>query len=443
MLDEIGVSDVSELFSGIPNELRFKGVLNLPKPLLSEYILRRHVEGLLSKNKSCKEYLNFLGAGCWQHYVPAVCDEISSRAEFLTAYVGDTYSDLGKYQALFEFQSMMGELVGMDVVSAPTYDWASACSSSLLMAARITGRSQVLIPRVVNPEKLWHMRNFFRSTVDIEVVEYDHETGQLDLEDLEKKISSKTAAVYFENPSYLGFIETHAAEISRIAHAHGALSVVGVDPTSLGILAPPSEYGADIVCGEAQPLGVHMNYGGGLCGFIASRDEEQYVAEYPTFLISIAPTRRAGEFGFGWCTHERTSFYKRERATDFTGTTQCLWGISAAVYLALLGPQGLRDLGESIMERSHYAMKVISEIDGVKAPMFSSVVFKEFVVNFDAAGKSVRDINKGLLRHKIHGGKDITREFPELGNSALYCVTEIHTKEDIDRLASALKEVLK
>jgi glycine dehydrogenase subunit 1 len=442
MLQEINVKTASQLYDVIPSELKFDGQLDLPEPILSEFDLKKHVENILFKNKNCKEYLSFLGAGCWNHYVPAVCDEINSRAEFLTAYCGDTYSDLGKYQAIFEYQSMMGELLKMEVVSCPTYDWASAISSSLLMAQRITGRRKVLVSRMVSSEKKSHIKNFCKKHVSIEFIDHCPETGLIDINSLESKISKDVAAVYFENPSYIGLIEHQGSKISEIAHSKGALSIVGVDPTSLGILTPPVDYGADIVTGEAQPLGNHMLMGGGLCGFIATNDEEKYVAEYPTILISFAPCKENGEFGFGQCTHDRTSYVRREASPDYIGTSSWLWAITAGVYLALMGPAGMYELGEGIMFRANYAKNLISKLPGVRIPFYRSQNFKEFVVNFDNTGKTTNKINKALLKHKIFGGKNLTNEFPELGNSALYCVTEVHTKEDIERLVAALEEVI-
>jgi len=442
MLKEVGAKSVEDFFEDIPKKLRFKKNMNLPRPLLSEYSLRKHIEGILSKNKTCQEYLNFLGAGCWQHYVPAVCDEVNQRGEFLTAYAGEPYDDHGRFQALFEYASMMGELLNMDVVNVPTYDWLQAAATSIRMASRITGRREVLVSRTISSNKLSKIRDYCKPNIRIKLLDYDSETGQLDLNSLKVEISSKTAAVYFENPSYLGFIEAHGDEISKIAHDHGAISIVGVDPISLGILAPPIEYGADIVCGDIQPLGMHMQFGGGHAGFIATRDEEEYVMEYPCRLFGIAPTSVEGEYGFGDVAYKRTSFALREKGKEFVGTATALWGITAGVYLALMGPQGMREIGEGIMQRSHYAMLQLSKIKGVKCPVFKSTYFKEFVVDFDATGKTVVEINKALLRRGIFGGKDLTNEFPELGNSALYCVTEVHTKNDIDRLANALKEVV-
>ncbi|MGZ6219558.1 MAG: aminomethyl-transferring glycine dehydrogenase subunit GcvPA [Syntrophales bacterium] len=446
MLKDIGVSDVKELYGEIPEKLRFKRKLELPKPFLAEHDLKKHVTSILSKNKTCEENLCFLGGGCWPHYVPAVCDEINQRSEFLTNYIGNGYSDFGKLQVFFEFQSQLGELVGMDVVGRPTYSWGKAAGNALRMASRITGRSEVVIAKTVGPERLATIRTFcgpvsMSRHLDVKLVDYDPRTGLVDLDDLRKKISSKTAAVYIENPSYLGLIELQCEKISEITHDNGAVSVVGVDPLSLGVIAPPAEYGADIVVGTAQPLGIHMNCGGGVIGFIASRDEEKYVREYPTFLVSITETAEDGQYGFGLSTYERTSFALREKAKDWEGTSVGLWTITAAVYMALMGPNGFWEIGEAIIQKSHYAAKRLSELKGIKV-LFPANFFKEFVVNFDEAGKTVGDINKALLDYHIFGGKDISKEFPELENSALYCVTEVHSKEDIDKLTSVLREVL-
>ena len=274
------------------------------------------------------------------------------------------------------------------------------------------------------------------------LVRHDPATGHLDLDDLAAKLNAETAAVYVENPGYLGLIEPRSREIAGMAHAAGALSVVGVDAISLGVLEAPANYGADIVTGEAQGLGVRMQYSGGLCGFIASKDDPAYVMEYPYLMVSAAPGRTPGEWGFGWSTMARTSYDLRELSRDYTGTTQWLWGITAAVYLALLGPQGLRELGEGITQRAHYAMRHLDAIPGVSAPRFSGHHFKEFVVSFDDTGRTVAEINAALRDHGIFGGHDLSAEFPHLGQSALYAVTEVHTQADIDRLASTLEEVL-
>jgi glycine dehydrogenase subunit 1 len=419
MLLEIGARDAQELYAEmIPNRLLLKDPLNLPDPLLSELDLRRHVEGILAKNRTCADHLSFLGAGCWHHYVPAVCLEIMGRSEFLTAYAGGPYSDLGRYQAIFEFQSMIGELLGMEVSGLPTYDWASARRS--------------VIENYAQPNQM-------PGHIVIEEVDYDPETGGLDLEDLEMKIDEETAGVYVESPSYLGVVETGLREIGNVAHDHGAEFIVGVDPITLGVLAPPADYGADIACGDIQPLGIPMFAGGGLGGFIASRDEERYVGEYPLRLISIT-VNDEGEYGFGQCTFDRTSYIGRDKAKDWIGTSTALWAIGAGVYMALMGPRGMREVGEAILRKSHYAARLVSELDGVSVPFGG--FFKEFIVNFDAAGREVATVNEALLGRGIFGGKDISSEFPELGQSALYCVTEMHTKEELKSLIVSLEEVL-
>ena len=441
MLEAVGAESTDDFFEDVPDNLRFTRPMNLPKPLLSEYALKRHVEDLLGKNETANEYLSFLGAGCYQHHVPAICDEVNQRGEFLTAYAGEPYDDHGRFQALFEYASMMGELLNMDVVNVPTYDGFQATATSIRMATRITGRRQVLIAKTISADKLSKIRDYCKPGIEIGLVGYDRETGRMDLGALKAEISERTAAVYFENPSYLGFIETHGEEIARIAHNHGAICVVGADPVSLGVLTPPADYGADIVCGDIQPLGMHMQYGGGHAGYLATRDEENYVMEYPSRLFGIAPTSVPGEYGFGDVAYERTSFAVREEGKEWVGTAAALWGITAGVYLALMGPQGMVAIGESIMARARYAMIHLDRIQGVKAPLFHAPHFQEFVVNFDGTGKSVAEINQALLARGIFGGVDLSLKFRELGESAVYCVSEVHTKDDIDRLVSKLAEV--
>jgi glycine dehydrogenase subunit 1 len=372
---------------------------------------------------------------------PAVCDAIGQRQEFLTAYEGDTYSDLGKWQALFEYQSLMGELLNIDVVSFPVYDGASAAAYAIRMATRLTGRKEVLVSKAISPEKFSIIRNMMHG-YKIKQIEFDGKTGLLSLNDLRTKISKDTATVYFENPSFFGLVEDQGDEIANAAHNVGAKAVVGVDPISLGVVKPPSEYGADIVCGDLQPLGLHMQYGGSLAGFIASGDDAEMVAEYPTWLVSITETANEGEFGFGLCTPERTHFFQREKGKDFTGTGTALFGIIAGVYLALMGPRGMKAIGESILERSHYAAQSLEKIRGIQLP-FKPQFFKDFVVSFRGTSKSISSVNRSLLRHKIFGGYDLGKIFPELTKCALYSATEVHTKEDIDRLATALRTVLR
>jgi glycine dehydrogenase subunit 1 len=442
MLEAIGADAVEDLYGSIPERLRVPGLLDLPEPLGSEYALRRHVTGVLDRNESCGERLSFAGGGCWHHYVPAVCDEIVNRGEFLTAYYGDTYGDHGKLQALFEYASMLGELVECDAVSQPTYDWGAAAATSICMAARITGRGVALVPASIGAERRSLIEGYCEPWVDIVTIPFDVTTGLLDLDAVRRALTSRTACVYFEMPGFLGVVETQAEEIAALAQEAGALTVVGVDPISLGVLEAPPRYGADIVCGELQPLGIHMHYGGGLAGFVASTDTEQFVSEYPMFLIGLGPTVTEGEYGFGEVVWERTSYVQRSDSKEYTGTTQNLWAIAAGAYLALVGPQGLAELGTGIVQRARYAAGRLNRLPGVRAPALTAPFFKEFVVDFTESGRTVAEVNRALRERGIFGGLDLSAQYPDLGQSALVCVTEVHTKADIDRFADELTEVL-
>lgn len=443
MLKELGLNSLEDLHAEIPEELKVKGYLDLPKPYRSEYELEREITKILSKNTSSSENINFLGGGCWQHYVPAVCDEIANRSEFLTGYAGEAYNDHGRFQTLFEYESLVAELLDMDVVSVPTFDWGQAASTSLRMSSRITKRKEALVSATISKERLMIMETYCDPGVELILVDYDKETGKMDLDDLKEKISDNTAAVYFENPSYLGFIEDNGEAISKIAHSNGAISVVGVDPSSLGVLTPPPSYGADIICGDLQPLGMPMSYGGNQAGFISTKNDEKFVLEFPSRLFGVAPTIKEGEYGFGDIAYDRTSFGDlREKGKEFVGTQTALIGIVAGVYLSVMGPKGMYELGENILQKSQYAIEELTKIKGVKGSRFNSVGFKEFVVDFNDTDKTVEEINKKLLEKGIFAGKDLSKDFPELGESALYCVTEIHLKEDIDTLVRELKLIL-
>lgn len=440
MLKALNMKSSEDIYKEIPDRLRFKGEMNLPTPILSEYKLQRHVEGILKKNRNCKDNISFLGGGTWQHHVPAVCDTIMGRDEFLTAYVGEAYSDHGKFQALFESGSMICDLTGFEACNTPTYDWPNAIAIAGRMASRTTGRKEVLVAGNSGPDRMAVVKNYLKPDIAVNEVAFQKGSGLLDLVDLKAKLSDKTAAIYFENPSYIGVIETQAAEICKLAKAVGALVIVGVDPTSLGILEAPAAYGADYAVGDFQPLGIHMSYGGGLGGFIATHDGKEFVGEYPSLLFGVCDSTQEGEYGFGEVFYERTSYASREKGKDFIGTCAALIGITAGVYMALMGPQGFRELGEGILQRVAYTKERLAAIPGVKIPL-ESLSYCDFLVNFDGTGKTVREINQGLLAYDVLGGKDVSREFPQFGQSALYSVTEVHLKEDLDKLISSLSRI--
>jgi glycine cleavage system P protein (glycine dehydrogenase) subunit 1 len=443
MLEAVGATSIDEFYADIPPSLRLAAPLDLPRPLRSEVELVRHVEGLLGNTTSTRDALSFLGAGCYQHHVPAVCDEINGRSEFLTAYAGEPYEDHGRFQALFEYASMMGELLEMDVVNVPVYDGFQASSTALRMAGRLTGRRRVLVPASLGRDKRSRILDYVRSELDVEGVPWEPSTGLLDLGALGRALGDDVAAVLVENPGHLGVVEERAAEIAALAHAAGALAIGDVDPSTLGVLAPPAAWGADLACGDIQPLGMHQQYGGGHGGFIASHDDPRVVAEFPSRLFGIAPTAVAGEYGFGDVAYERTSFALREEGKEWVGTAAALWGITAGVYLALMGPQGMRELGETMMARTRYAMERLAAIPGVAIPFAGRHHVKEFVVDLSGTGRTVADVARALLERGIFLGADLSREQPSLGQAALVCVTEVHAQPDIDRLAGELAEVLR
>ncbi|MGF7135914.1 glycine dehydrogenase subunit 1 [Paraburkholderia sp. EB58] len=446
MLAAIGAKTIAELFEQIPADHRTQVPLDLPPALASEAALKRHLMDTLSQNRHCESELSFLGGGCWRHHVPAICDEIARRSEFLTSVWGTPSSDQGRYQAWFEFCSQLGELVDCDLVGLPVYTWGCAAGHALRMASRLNGRRKVLVPEALDPERLLVIRNYCEPSemaqhLSIVPMRVDPATGRIDFADAAANIGADTAAVYLEMPNYLGILEDDAERLAELAHAAGAEMIVGVDPISLGLLAPPPSYGADIVVGTTQPLGVHMYGGGGLGGFIATRDEERYAREYPTLLVSMTGTSRAGEIGFGLSLAEQSSYGSRENGKDWTGNSVYLWAIANAVYLSLMGPQGFEDVGRLITAQAHYAAQRLATLPGVSVPLSGSF-FKEFVVDFSATGHSVASINQALRERGIFGGHDLSTEFPGLGQRALYCVTELHERRDIDRLFDTLSEIL-
>lgn len=446
MLTAVGASSIEELFEQIPAEHYGTQGETLPDGILSEAALERHVDGILRSNKNTRDNLSFLGAGSWQHHVPAVCDEIAGRSEFLTSVWGTPSSDHGRNQAWFEFSSQLGELLDLEFVGLPVYSWGSAGGNALRMAARLTGRNRVIVTKAIDPERRAVIESYCGTqgasrALEIIDLDYDAATGHADLDQLATVLDDTIAAVYIDTPNHLGVFEAQAAEITARAHAVGAEMIVGTDPVSLGIVAPPASYGADIVIGSTQPLGVPLNAGGGVGGFIATRDEERYAREFPTLQVSITETLVPGERAFGLTLFGQSSYGAREEGNDWTGNSVYLWAIRNTVYMALMGPTGFAELGSTIISNAHETANRIAGIDGVTV-RFDSGFFKEFVVDFTGTGMTVAEINEKLLAEGIFGGKDLSVDFPELGQSALYCVTEVHTEGDIERLISSLRKAV-
>ncbi|WP_133617963.1 aminomethyl-transferring glycine dehydrogenase subunit GcvPA [Leucobacter luti] len=436
MLDTIGVPDIEALYATIPAHLRLTKDLRLPEALTSEAHLVSHMRRVLAQNVPAMPATSFLGYGCYQHFVPATCGEINGRAEFLTAYAGESTEDHGKWQALFEYTSMMAELLEMDVVSIPTYDGYQAAATALRMGLRLTGRSEVIVTTAMPAAKLAKIRTYLPDETTVHLVDIDEGLGRLTAESVTRLISDCTAAVLIETPNVLGVVEEAGSEIAEAAHAHGAIVVVATDPVSLGYLAPPASWGADIVCGDIQSLGIGMHYGGGNGGFIAAHDEPEFVFEFASRLFGLSPTVEPGEIGFTDVAYERTSLARREEGNEWVGTAASLWAITAGVYLALMGSEGMRDLGLTVAGLTRYAKDQIAALPGFTVPHLDAANWREFTVQHATLNAS--ELRARMLDAGFHAGVDLGRFFAERGDQLLLSVTEQHTQADIDALVREL-----
>lgn len=431
MLDAVGAESVEDFYADVPEDLRLRRLLDVPAPLPAELDLARHVKGILAANRSTEERLSFLGAGTYNHYVPAVVDEVIRRSEFLTAYAGEPYEDHGRFQALFEYQSLMAELLAMDVVNVPTYDGYQATATGLAMAGRMTGRRRVLALSDVLPEKLSKVVDYVRANLEVETVATAG--GVADLDALAAALGDDVAAVWIETPSFTGAVETRLREISEAAHAAGAVVVVGTDPVGYGVLTPPAMHGADIVTGDIQSLGLHQWFGGAHAGFIAVHDDPRFVMEMPSRLFGLESTDVPGEYGFGDVAYDRTSFAHREDGKEWVGTAAALWGIAAGVYLSLMGPEGMREHGELLLARTRYAQQRLASIPGIRLGD-DALHLREFTVHLD--GIPAGDAVATLRREGIEPGVVVDER------TLLVCVTDVTSASDIDRLADALAAVV-
>jgi len=443
MLSKIGIKDISELFNDIPNDIKIHGELrNIGfDKILSEYELDHIARREAQEIKTTDDFLVFTGGLC-KHYVPYVIESIVSRAEFYTSYTPyQPEISQGMLQALFEYQSLMADLLEMDVVNASMYDGSTALAEAVLMSLRITKRKKVLVPKLINNEYYEVLKTYLEPhSIEISKIEYDTNTGLIDLSDLKKKLDEEVASVYVENPNFLGFIEEQVDEISDIVHENDSLLIIGVDPISLGVLRPPGKYGADIVVGEAQSLGLGLNYGGPYLGIFAVRDDYKVVRQMPGRLIGMTTSLDGEEIGFTMILQTREQHIRRERATSNICTNEALCALSVAVYLSLMGSSGLKKIGIRILKNSHYALDKISEINNIEAPLFSSSFFKQFPIHF--VGKDVQDVNKILFKKGILGGLPLQNYLDGFANVALYCFSEVLSYEDIDYLVKVLKEVM-
>ncbi len=425
MLEALGLSSVEDLFSCIPEAVRFKGKLNLPKAL-SEMELVSHMQALADSDLNLDACACFLGAGVYDHYVPAAIDQILLRQEFYTSYTPyQPEISQGTLQALFEYQTMICDLTGMDVSNASMYDGASALAEASIMACSITGRSRVLMARSIHPESRQAVRSYvtFR---DMRVEEFGYVEGQANLEELEEKVSPDTAAVLVQTPNFFGIVEPLEA-IAEIAHRHGALFVASVDPISLALLKSPGESGADIAVGSGQPLGNPISFGGPHFGFLAAK--EKFVRRMPGRIVGIAHDKN-GKRGFVLTLQAREQHIRREKATSNICTNHTLNAIAAAIYLSLMGRDGLVKVAELCQKKARYAYKALTGLGKFK-PAFSAPFFREFVL---LSAEPVGDLNRRLLGEKVIGGHQLGKDYPEMPDGWLLAVTEKRTREEIDHL---------
>jgi glycine dehydrogenase subunit 1 len=422
MLAEIGVASIEQLFSGIPEKLRLRRLLALPKaltePELVEYFQARAV-------KNSIEAMAFVGAGVYRHYTPIIIDALISRSEFYTAYTPyQAEIAQGTLQAIFEFQTYIAQLTGMEVANASLYDGSTGLAEAVLMAHRISKKNRFLIATTVHPEYRAVVETYAKNLgIQIELIGYTS-SGHVAMEQLERQISDDVAAVVVQSPNFFGTIEyTH--DIAQLAHGHNALSIVNVcEAASFGILKPPGQdkaeqRTADIVVGEAQSLGIPPSFGGPHVGFLATR--ERYVRQMPGRLVGMGKDH-SGKQGFVLTLSTREQHIRREKATSNICTNQSLCALMATVYLATLGPQGLREVAEQNILKTDYAANAIAQRTNHRV-LFPGPRFNEFVL-------------------EVHGscpvGFPVKRFYPELGNARLLCVTETVRREEIDAMVERL-----
>jgi glycine dehydrogenase subunit 1 len=430
MLDAIGVGSIEELFAQIPADLRLNRPLNIP-PALSEIELTAHVGGLAAKNTSCSQNVCFLGGGSYDHFVPAVVDYVASRGEFYTSYTPyQPEVSQGNLQVFFEYQTLIAELTGMDISNASLYDGGSAATEAVLMCMHANGRQgRVVTAASVHPEYRQILKTYLEN-LGTELVTVGTPQGTIDPNELAKALTDDTACVLLQQPNFFGCIEEMEA-LAKAAHDRGAMVVVAVDPISLGLLKRPGDYGADIVVAEGQSLGTPMLYGGPYLGIMACR--EQFVRRMPGRIAGQTVDRR-GKRCWVLTLQTREQHIRREKATSNICTNQGLFALRASVYLAAMGPQGMREAATACVRKSHYAMQKLT--GGKLAKKFDKPVFKEFVVR--ATNGKVDELLAKALDAGYFAGVPLGQWYPDMADCMLVCVTEKRSKGEIDGLASAI-----
>jgi glycine dehydrogenase subunit 1 len=434
MLAAIGLDSLDRLFDMIPPEFRLDRPLDVPEAL-SELELTTHLSRLAAQNRGADARPCFLGGGCYDHFVPAVVDALAARGEFFTAYTPyQAEASQGTLQATFEYQTLIAELTGMDVSNASLYDGGSAVAEGVLMALSATGRSgRVVAAGSVHPEYRQVLRTYL-AYLDPEVVEVPARNGRVAPEDVAAALTEDTAAVVLQYPNVFGQLEDVEASVEA-AHRRGALAVVSVDPISLGLLHRPDSYGADIVVAEGQGLGNHLCYGGPYLGILACR--EAFVRKMPGRVVGQTVDRR-GRRCWVLTLQTREQHIRREKATSNICTNQGLLALRASIYLAVLGPSGLRQAADLSTRKAHYAAERLAGVPGLSLA-FDGPFFKEFVVR---CAKDPARVLAGVGRLGYHGGIALGRWYPDVADGILVAVTEKRTKEEIDGLADAYRRAI-
>lgn len=431
MLEAVGAKSIDELFDQIPADCRLGRALNIPRAL-TEIELTSHMKKLAGRNISCGQRVSFLGAGSYDHFIPAAVDAIASRGEFYTSYTPyQAEASQGNLQAFFEYQTLITQLTGMDVSNASLYDGGSAAVEAVLMSVTSTKRhGRVVTAASVHPEYRQVIATYLKN-LNIELVTVGTPDGVIPLDELDAAITPDTASVLIQHPNFFGTLEDVDA-ISQIVHAKGAMLTVSVDPISLGILKRPGDYKADIVVAEGQSLGSPMAFGGPYLGIMACREE--FVRKMPGRLVGQTVDRR-GKRCWALTLQTREQHIRREKATSNICTNQGLFALRASIYLSLLGPTGLREVAELSARKAHYARQTLAATERL-TPAFDHPIFKEFVVR--VADGRVEPLLAELGEAGFHAGVALGRWYPELADCILVAVTEKRTRDEIDRLASCV-----
>lgn len=428
MLGAIGASSPEDLFDAVPKEFRLQK-LDLPEGL-SELELKKLMLEKSGKNYSTQKLDSFLGGGAYEHYIPQAVESLISRGEFLTAYTPyQAEASQGTLQAIYEYQSLICELTGMDVANASMYDGASALAEAVILAVRETGRNRVIFSSSLHPEYRQVIKTYLEG-YKIEFVEIPHAGGLFDETALKKEANDSTACVIVQNPNFFGCIEK-ADKIESICHSCGALLIACVNPVSLGLLKAPGEYNADIAVGEGQPLGIPMSFGGPYLGFFAVK--EKHMRKMPGRVAGMTKDIE-GKRGFVLTMQAREQHIRREKATSNICSNEGLMALAACVHLSLLGKEGIKEVARQNVLKSHYLKDKILKLSGFEL-MFDAPFFNEFVVK---CGKETDKITGDLLKHGMIGGLPLGRFRADMKNCMLICVTETKSKDDLDRFAELL-----